>query len=133
MIGCSSNDDEETEEQRDFAEQAADDDLLLREFLSTHTYNYEDFSSSNSPVEFEVDTLAGDAANKTPLIDLVERREVTVNTTDGQSIDHTLYYIVARQGSRLEDRTSIVDSVYLTYRGKLLEREYFDETRYLFG
>ena len=68
MIGCSSNDEEETEEQRDFAEQAADDDLLLREFLSTHTYNYEDFSSSGSPVEFEVDTLAGDAANKTPLL-----------------------------------------------------------------
>ena len=128
LIGCSSNDDEETEEQRDFAEQAADDDLLLREFLSTHTYNYEDFSSANSPVEFEVDTLAGDAANKTPLIDLVERREVTVNTTDGQSIDHTLYYIVARQGSRLEDRTSIVDSVYLTYHGKLLDGSVFDET-----
>lgn len=128
LFACSSNDDEETEELRDFNEQASADDLLIREFLSTHTYNYEDFSASNNDIEFQMDTLAGESANKTPLIDLVTSQQVTVNTTEGESIQHTLYYVVARQGSRLEDRSSIVDSVYLSYRGKLLDNSIFDES-----
>lgn len=128
FIACSSNDDDDAEEQRDFTEQAAADDLLLREYLSTHTYNYEAFASATTDVEIELDTLAGDAANKTPLLDLVNSQVVTVNTTDGQSIEHRMYHLVARQGSGLERRSSIVDSVYLTYRGKLLDGSTFDES-----
>ena len=30
-----------------------------------------------------MDTLAGESANKTPLIDLVTSQQVTVNTTEG--------------------------------------------------
>lgn len=125
---CSSNDDDEAPEQRDFTEQAAADDLLLREFLSTHTYNYEDFTGQNGGVEIQFDTLAGDNANKIPLIDLVQSQQVAVGTNEGETIEHTLYHLVARQGIRIEDRSSIVDSVYLTYRGRLLEGSIFDET-----
>ena len=126
---CKSNDDDEEVELREYADQELTDEQLLREFLQTHTYNYEDFPPADGEdISIIIDTLADDAANKTPLIDLVESIEVPLTTAEDVIVNHTLYYLVARQGVRVENKPSIVDSVYLSYTGKLLDGTQFDQS-----
>ena len=126
---CKSNDDNEEVELREYADQELTDEQLLREFLQTHTYNYEDFPPADGEdISIIIDTLADDAANKTPLIDLVESIEVPLTTAEEVVVNHTLYHLVARQGVRVESKPSIVDSVYLSYSGKLLDGTQFDQS-----
>ena len=125
---CKKDDEGEEVELRDHTEQELTDEQLLLAFLQTHTYNYEDFPLANEEhVAIIIDSLAGDLANKTPLIDLVQSIEVPVNTANDIVVNHTLYHLVARQGDRLESKPSIVDSVYLSYTGKLLDGTQFDQ------
>ena len=129
LSSCDSNDNptQTAVELRDYAEQFAEDDALLVEYLTTHFYNYEDFvGAGEEEITIVIDTIAGDNANKTPMINQVQQISVPVTDTEGVEIDHTLYYLIAKQGSRLEDRPSIVDSVYLTYTGTLLDGTVFD-------
>jgi len=129
LSSCDSNNNstQTTVELRDYAEQFAKDDALLVEYLTTHFYNYEDFvGAGEEEITIVIDTIAGDNANKTPMINQVQQIYVPVTDTEGVEIDHTLYYLIAKQGSRLEDRPSIVDSVYLTYTGTLLDGTVFD-------
>lgn len=129
VTACKSEEEEETVELNDFSEQAQTDDELIREYLQTHTYNYEDFQDTSiNDNEIIVDTLSGNNTNKTPLSDLVSFTEVTITTPEGEEINHKLYYLIARQGIRAQDRATIVDSVYLAYQGKLLDGSQFDES-----
>ena len=41
---------------RDVAEQAYEEEVKLEEFLSSHFYNYEQFQSSDFPIEISIDT-----------------------------------------------------------------------------
>ena len=129
LSSCDSNNNstQTTVELRDYAEQFAEDDALLVEYLTTHFYNYEDFvGAGEEEITIVIDTIAGDNANKTQMINQVQQISVPVTDTEGVEIDHTLYYLIVKQGSRLEDRPSIVDSVYLTYTGTLLDGTVFD-------
>ena len=129
VTACKSDEEVETVELNDFSEQAQTDDELIREYLQTHTYNYEDFQDTSiNDNEIIVDTLSGNNTNKTPLSDLVSFTEVTITTPEGEEINHKLYYLIARQGIRAQDRATIVDSVYLAYQGKLLDGSQFDES-----
>lgn len=125
---CDSDNNGLTVELNDYAEQFASDDALLVDYLSTHFYNYEDFPrSENEIISIEIDTISGGNANKTPLIDQVKQISVPVMDANNTIINHTLYYIIAQQGSRLESKPSIVDSTYVAYKGELLSGFKFDE------
>lgn len=131
VTACKSDEEETTVELNDFSEQAETDDELISEYLQTHTYNYEDFQDpSLEDREISIDTLAGNNANKTPLSEFVSFTEVAVTTPEGEEINHKLYYLIARQGIRTEDRATIVDSVYLAYKGTLLDGSKFDESAF---
>ena len=131
VTACKSDEEETTVELNDFSEQAQTDDELISEYLKTHTYNYEDFQDPSLEVrEIRIDTLSVNNANKTPLSELVSFTEVAVTTPEGEEINHKLYYLIARQGVRKEDRATIVDSVYLAYKGSLLDGSEFDESAF---
>ena len=131
VTACKSDEEETTVELNDFSEQAQTDDELISEYLQTHTYNYEDFQDpSLEDREISIDTLAGNNANKTPLSEFVSFTEVAVTTPEGEEINHKLYYLIARQGIRTGDRATIVDSVYLAYKGTLLDGSKFDESAF---
>lgn len=129
FTACKSDEEDDTVEYNDFSEQAQTDDELIVEYLQSHTYNYEDFQdqSSENP-QIQVDTLAGENADKTPLSEMVAFTEVAVTTPEGDEINHKLYYLIVRQGIRVEDRATVVDSVYLSYRGSLLDGSEFDRS-----
>lgn len=103
-------------------------------FLKTHFYNYEDFLAP--PVDFDfkikIDTIAGDNADKTPLIKQVDSAIINVSATefsltDGEEdIPHKYYYLNARFGVQEKVNPSVADSVFVRYEGKLLNGTSFD-------
>lgn len=128
LSSCGSDDNRVTVEINDYSEQLAIDDALLVDYLSTHFYNNQDFPrSENEIVSIEIDTISGDNADKIPLIDQVQQISVPVKDANNAIINHTLYYIVAQQGSELERKPAIVDSTYVAYKGELLSGYKFDE------
>jgi hypothetical protein len=133
LAGCGNDDgiDVEIVPPRDLAEVEAENDADLREFMQTHFYNYEDFR--NPPADFDyriiLDTIAGDNAGKTPLIDQVTPVQINVTNEELGLKDqpdqiHTFYYLVAREG--VDDSPSVADSAFVTYRGSLLDGRDFD-------
>lgn len=130
LSSCGSDDNNTTEpvELRDFLEQSITDDALLVDYLSNHFYNYEDFPrADDTEVTISIDTISGDNADKTPMIEQVQQLSVPITDENGAVTNHTLYYLVAQQGSELEKKPSIVDSTYVTYRGELLTGTIFDQ------
>ena len=133
LAGCGNDDglDVEVVPPRDLAEVEAENDAELREYMQTHFYNYEEFR--NPPADFDykivLDTIAGDNAGKTPLIDQVSSVQITVTNEEMGLADqpdqvHTLYYLSAREGADVSP--SVADSAYVTYRGSLLDGRDFD-------
>lgn len=113
-------------------EQAAEDDAVIREYLQTHFYNYEEFQ--NPPADFDykiqIDTLDADDQGKIPLIDQVESIPVVVRgsefTLNQDSTVHTLYVLKVNPDMATGPSPSVADSVYVRYEGSLLDGRVFD-------
>ena len=117
------------------AEVIGEDDVKITQYLQTHFYNYEEFA--NPPADFDyrikLDTIAGDNADKTPLIEMDSLKMKTIKrssshfgiNTDEEDIDHKFYYISARDGNENKPVT-VADSTYVRYEGSLLNGEVFD-------
>ena len=69
---------------RDRAEEAPASTAIIEEYLETHFYNYEEFQNPPADFDFRVkfDTIAGDNANKIPLIDQVSFKMVPDRVVD---------------------------------------------------
>ncbi len=131
LLSCNKDDDEGEIEIRDYSEQVFTDEQSIEDYLKSHFYNYEDFNSSNSfevDIKVKIDTITDATANKTPLFDQVKIKTVNVSDSDGVETPHNLYYIIAREG--VVSNPSIVDSVYITYKGMLTDNHIFDERKY---
>ena len=117
---------------RDLAEVAVEDDAEIRAFLQTHFYNYEEFQTPPADFDYRIriDTIAGENADKTPLIDQVSSAVVTVTpeelNLDQESgeVPHTYYYLEARAGVGVSPTTG--DSVLTRYTGRYLDGTAFD-------
>ncbi|AKA35945.1 FKBP-type peptidyl-prolyl cis-trans isomerase [Flagellimonas lutaonensis] len=132
---CSSDDDNDGVQilpPRPLSEVAVEDDAEIREFLQTHFYNYEEFQ--NPPADFDfkirIDTIAGENADKTPLIDQVESAVVNVSSFEFSlndeelDVPHTYYYLSAREG--IGQSPTVADSTFVRYEGMLLNGTSFD-------
>ena len=131
LLSCNKDDDDETIEIRDYYEQVVIDEQTIEEYLKSHYYNYEDFNSSNSfevDIKVRIDTITDATANKTPLFDQVKIKTINDSDSDGIETPHKLFYIIAREG--IISNPSIVDSVYITYKGMLTDNSIFDERKY---
>ena len=113
---------------RDYEVQRAVDNDSLRSFLQTRFYNYDDYASaaSNERVTFTIDTIQGENASKIPLIEQVEEINYKIKDGDGTYFDHTAYVLKIREG--VGTAPTVADSVYVTYKGMLLNLTGFDET-----
>ena len=124
---CSPDDDDE-EPPRDYFEQSLEDDQQLVQYLKSHYYNYQDFTNVvDEDKEILIDTITSENPNLKPLFDFAVQTSIPLASSDGEIIDHKLYHIVVKEGIRIEDKPSIADSVYLSYKGKLLNGNIFDE------
>lgn len=125
VFSCNNDDDGiPTIPPRDRGEEAIAAEAELVSFLQTHFYNYEEFAAPPADFDFEIvfDTIAGDNADKTPLIDQVEAKVVTDRTEE--DVDYNLYILKALPGEGAQP--TFVDSTLVTYRGILLDGTQFD-------
>lgn len=124
---CNNDDDgPETIPLRDRTEEAVAAQLEIEEYLETHFYNYEDFE--NPPAEFDFrivfDTIAGDNANKIPLIEQVNSKMVRDRVEEG--LMYKLYFLKVIQGGGVSP--NFPDIVNNTYEGRLLDNTLFDSS-----
>lgn len=125
VLGFSScKKDDTIEPVRDVAEQAIADDQSLEDFLSSHYYNYKDFENSSGPVEIVIDSILENDDSKTPLLEQVKKRVISVKKSDGTFVDHNLYVLIAKEGTGIHPAS--VDSTFVTYEGQLLNGTVFD-------
>jgi len=113
------------------AEVEAENDAEIREYLSTHFYNYDEFETPPADFDFRIriDTIAGDNADRTPMLDFAETAVISVGSfefglEEDVTVDHTYYYIVAREG--IGESITIADSSLVRFEGSLLNGTSFD-------
>ena len=111
---------------RDVAEQVSEEEIKLEQFLSSHFYNYEQFESSDIPLEISIDTITFPNQEKTALINQVTKQFVKVKTSSGDLIDHPIYTLIAKEGTG--QSPSRADSTYVSYKGMLLSKSQFDSS-----
>ena len=124
VYSCNKKDDTPTfVPDRDRGEQAITDDQEILDFLATHFYNYEEFENPSENFDYVVrfDTIAGDNANKIPVIDSGKLITKTVNF---QGVDQLLYVLKVREGQG--DKPAFTDSTFVAYRGQLLNETVFE-------
>lgn len=123
-VSCNNDDDrpDPPPPPRDRGPEAVRAQEEIEAFLQTHFYNYEDFQNDPDNFKIKFDTIAGDNASKTPLIDQVEFKEV-VDIVD-PSVTYKLYYLKVREGGG--DRPNFSDYTTNTYEGMTLGLEVFD-------
>jgi len=110
---------------RDRGEQAIDDDEAILAYLQTHFYNAEDFQNPDANFNYVVkfDTITGDNASKTPIID---SDLLTTKIVRKDSVDYTIYILKIREGAG--DKPTFADSTFQNYKGELLNQDLFDNT-----
>jgi len=131
FVSCNKDDDINEVEIRDYSEQVVTDEQTIEEYLRSHYYNYEDFNSANSfevDIKIRIDSITDATSNKTPLFDQVKIKTINVSNSEGLETPHKLYYIIAREG--ISSNPSVVDSVYINYKGMLTDNYVFDERKY---
>lgn len=139
LLGACRNDDNGGGvEVRDPAEVAAENDATIREYLSTHFYNYEEFEaykdsayvdSTDFDFKIVIDTIAGENSDKTPLMAQVTEKTIAVELSADETLDHKMYYLVARQGDNDSiPATKSTDSTLVRYKGFLLNDFIFDNS-----
>lgn len=124
VLCVSCGDDDRTPEAipfRDRGEQSIADDTFIREYLQTHFYNYEEFGNPTDEFDYEIrfDTIAGENADKTPLLE-----QVTPLTYDRFGTSNTLYILTAREG--VGASPTFADSTFVTYSGFNILSNVFD-------
>lgn len=108
-----------------YPDQRAIDNDSLVSFMKRWSYNHEDYANianEDKRITFSIDSLK---TGKIPIYDLVQ--EITVKVKDNNEVyyDHTAYILPLREGAGTSP--TIADSVFVTYRGMLLNLNQFDE------
>ncbi|QCE39998.1 FKBP-type peptidyl-prolyl cis-trans isomerase [Psychroserpens sp. NJDZ02] len=130
-VACNSDDDDDTSTfvERDRQEVYDENIAEIEEYLSTHTYNYDEFGFGdlytipNDNFEIVFDTISSENGNL-DAIPLINRPELLSKVVTEDDIDYKLYYLSLREG-----RGEIVhplDAAGVTYEGMLLDGTVFD-------
>lgn len=127
LIGCTKNDDfdqVQTVPARNRGEVQRESDSLLRNYLSTHFYNYEAFVEPSEDFGYKIvfDTIAGENSDKIPLLDQVETQLIAQ-----QGQQEKLYILKVREGAGTKSTNS--SSTTINYEGRhVISGKLFDKS-----
>ncbi|MHA7058047.1 FKBP-type peptidyl-prolyl cis-trans isomerase [Aquimarina sp. M1] len=118
LYACNNDDDDgiTAVPPRDEAEQQANEDPLIQDYLKTHFFTLVDNDANPDYQTIHFDTIAGDNSGQTSIWDsgLLETKNITRN-----DVDYTLYILNQNSGTQGERQPTFADSTYVTYRGEL--------------
>ena len=120
VFSCKKND-SETIRLREYSEVAPENDAEIQSYLKTHFYIF------NADGTITLDTISGTNTGKTPLFDQVKKKVIKVRDTRDNYVNHTMYYLIAREGSGI--KATVADSSFVTYKGQTLKGVVFDQSR----
>lgn len=126
LLACNNDDDSSTGPTlRDLTEVTAENETELQAYLKTHFYNYEEFANPTEGFDYKIvfDTIAGDNADKIPLIDRPELRDTIIEIED---VPQKMYILIARQGTG--DKPLLGDQVTVKYETLLTDGSVLDES-----
>ncbi|QNJ96632.1 FKBP-type peptidyl-prolyl cis-trans isomerase [Constantimarinum furrinae] len=94
---------------------------IVERYLETHFYNYEEFENPPANFDFRIkfDTIAGDNADKTPLMEQVSSKTVKDRVTEG--VEYTLYYLNVIEGEGNSPRFPDIGTI--SYEGRFINEE----------
>lgn len=116
FFACKKDNETATIPLRDYTEVATENDLAIQNYLKTHFYN------------FETQTIEAltQGSSQTPLLNMVKTRTLKLVTSSGQEVPHKMYYLITREGNG--QQATIADNAFLTYVGRKLNNEVFDQS-----
>ncbi len=116
---------------RERDEEAVASTLMVEKYLQTHFYNYEEFENPALDFDYNIvfDTIAGDNASKTPLIEQVLSKNV--NDVNEDDVTYNLYYLKVRQGEG--DEIAFTDIASITYEGTSLNEKEINDVEDIDG
>ena len=117
LYACNNDDDDDFEiiPPRDAAEQQANEDPLIQEYLQTHFFDFID-NPANSNFQITVfDTIAGVNSDRVSIWDSGLLQTKTITRDD---IDYTLYLLPHNSGVPTERQPTFADSTFMTFRGE---------------
>lgn len=112
---------------RDYSAQSAVDNDSLISFMKRWSYNHEDYANQDNKdkrITFTIDSLKPEN-NKVAIFDKVQEITFRVKDADNTYHSHTAYILPLREGEG--DSPTVADSVFVSYRGMLLNQSVFDE------
>lgn len=121
ILSCKKDDGIDVIPPRDRVEEGAASTAEIETYLETHFYNYEEFDNPPADFNFRIkfDTIAGDNASKTPLIDQVSSKMVQDRVDENAS--YKFYYLTVIEGQG--DSPNFPDITTITYEGTYLNNE----------
>lgn len=120
IVSCKKDDEEQKRTPpRDVTEVRNENDASIVSYLKTHSYRFENG-------EVILDTIAGGNAGATPLFDKVKTVELDIYDANNSKVRHKLYYLAVQEGTGKQ--STIADSVFVAYKGQLLNGKVFDKT-----
>lgn len=128
LSSCGTDDDVVYTPPKNISEVIVDDEKLLQDFFATHFYNYEEFENPPENFDYKIvfDTISGDNSDKTSILNsesfgfkTVNVKSENVGAEGDESIDHKVYYIIAREG--VGAQPTYADSTFVRYEGTPIE------------
>ncbi|WP_212898216.1 FKBP-type peptidyl-prolyl cis-trans isomerase [Capnocytophaga cynodegmi] len=120
-VSCKKDDDNNKKitPPRDVTEVRDENEASIVSYLKTHFYKFENN-------EVILDTIAGKNAKEASLFEKVKSIELDVYDANNNKVRHKLYYLPVQEGNG--QKSTVADSVFITYKGQLLNGKEFDRT-----
>ena len=122
-VSCKKNENSNVAPPRDVTEVRNENNQSIETFLKTHTYTFSATATISETVTFAT------TSNTTASIfndSKLKRLELDVYDANNTLVRHMLYYLILQEGTGTT--TTIADSVYVNYKGQLLDLSIFDKT-----
>lgn len=125
MISCHKDDDKEKPDPpRDEREVYQENKQQIKDYLETHFYYLEAVAGNSNFKKVVFDTIAGDHAGETPLMDSDNLKSLTLKPNN---VEYTVYYLQIRKGAEEEYQPTFADKVAMTYQISTLDGNLFRE------
>lgn len=125
VLSCNNDDDDATVvPPRPFDEQYAADNDSIEKYLKTHYITVINAPGFTTDMDVVI-TKIPDGGTQTPIWDMPNLQQRTVNVTT-QNQEYNVYYLNLRQGIPTNPKPCNFDSVFVSYRGTLLNGSQFD-------
>lgn len=125
LISCSKDDNKngESEPPRDESEVYQENQEEIETFLETHFYHLVDVDNTDFK-QIAFDTIAGEHADKTPLI---EDEALESKTVESDEVEYKVYYLKVRKGFDEVYQPTFADKVVLTFQLKNFKDKVFNQ------